>query len=121
MKHLKVFEEFHYNKGLLGYTKLGKPVYQHLSADHEFYKDFTTDDHLTAADLHAKLSDKYHDMSYRAGNIWGHYQDLVKKHNKIVTSHEDAAFKKIEEEPDYAVSKKLVNTNDRIGIFESNT
>ena len=52
---------------VIGHTKSGKPVYADKNADHEDYKDFSTEDHKEAEKLHHS---KYLQASEKHGSSW---------------------------------------------------
>lgn len=71
---------------IIGHTKSGKPVYKAKSAGHKDHKDFSGQDHLDAAHLHAQES-----MEHRAKYQYATHEAHVKLHHAMMQHHSSAA------------------------------
>ncbi len=71
---------------IIGHTKSGKPVYGIIpNGDHKQYKDFTSQDHKDAANLHQNQYDEHSQRAHSASD------DVVKKNNYAISDHHRSA------------------------------
>lgn len=77
---------------IIGHTKSGKPIYQNkMGWD---YKDFTSDDHMDASDIHIKTSNKNKDNKSKKDH---HFQAGHSHEDLVIDDDNNSSLKKAED------------------------